>query len=606
MIPPELADACARRGVAVGYLDFEGRERVPGLETLAALVEELPERAHDPTSSAAACFDGRDVLPGGRGFGPCFQLASQHSADGLGIGDLGDLVRLVDWAASCGASFVGVSPLHAVRLTGPASPYSPISRRWLNPVHLDVAAIPELANSASLGDELARARQEARDEIASGKPVDWAGSWARKEPLLRELHRLHRLRGDDDRRREVERFCETEGVALRDFATFQALEQHLGPRAEWGAELAHPESPAVETFRREHDEDVDFHAFLQHELFAQLERVQERARRSGLALGLFTDLPVGTVLDGADCWAHPELFLKEWSLGCPPDAFAAEGQDWGFPPLRPELLDLPGGRQYLQAVLHATAGSAGLLRIDHALGLNRLFCIRRGGLAAEGAYVAQDLLGLLDVLGQASRDRGVVVVAEDLGLVPEGLRERFAEHGLLSTRVLPFERRHDGEWLTPGEWPEACLACATTHDLPSLPAWWCESDLRLRRELGLLDEVEHAEAREARGHERRALARRLAGEGLAELAADASEPERHENGSALVAAVHSYLARTSARLVAVQLDDLTGEHAPVNLPGVLGDVYPSWTRRQSLPVEEIESSSLLRDTLGELVALARG
>jgi 4-alpha-glucanotransferase len=533
-----------------------------------------------------------------RTYGLWTNLYTVRSERGFGAGDLGDLRRLVEWCAAEGGAFVGVNPLHALRNRGhDISPYGPRSRLFRNPLYLDVEAVPELAECEEArallrSPELAAARAKLR-ALAS---IDYAGVWEAKRAVLAILHRrfAERHRGRATPRGEAYRaHLAARGTALEDFATFSAIEDHryrargrdTGWRA-WPAGLRHPRSPSVARFRREHAEQVDFQRWLQLELDRQLGETARAAAESGMALGVYQDLAVGSAGDSSDTWAFQGVFAEGASAGAPPDDYAAKGQDWGLPPLDPVALRASGYDYWIQ-LLRAGFAHAGALRIDHVLGLFRLFWIPAGGEGKDGAYVRYPADELLGILALESRRAGALVVGEDLGTVPADVPGRLASWGVLSSRLLYFER--EGErFRASSRYSPRALVAASTHDLAPLAGWWEGRDLLRRREAGqLASDEELAQARGRRGAEREALRRCLVEEGLLAPAADGAEPAP----GALCAAVNAFLCRTPAPLVALSLDDLAGEREPVNLPGVPVERHPSWSRKMERSLEEIPAAA---------------
>jgi 4-alpha-glucanotransferase len=318
-----------------------------------------------------------------------------------------------------------------------------------------------------------------------------------------------------------------------------------------------------------------------------------------MRIGLYQDLAVGTAGWGSETWLYPGLFAEAASIGCPPDPLGPEGQDWGLPPVNPRRL-LATDLAYWRKLLRAAMAHAGALRIDHAMGLVRQFWIPCGRPASEGAYVVYPAERMLGVLAEESRRAGALVVGEDLGTVPEGFAATLERWGILSTRVLPFERDASGTFLAAAAHSSRALLVASTHDLPPLWGWWRGADLEVRRSLGLLGSDEDlAAAQQRRLSDRARLVRRLHAEGLV--------PTSWEPTSAaeLAHAVHAFLCSTPAPLVGLTLEDLCGETAPLNVPGVTQDRYPSWTLRLSVDVEDLPAHAGVRRALAGAAARRR-
>jgi 4-alpha-glucanotransferase len=530
-------------------------------------------------------------------------LYTLRSRRGLGIGDFSDLCALLRFAAEVGAAFVGVNPLCALRNRAEEiSPYSPVSRLFWNPLYLDVEAVPELDESRAAARllESSEARREL-EALRRSDRLDYERIAGFHRAVVEALHdsfaQLHGA-GGTDRARALAGFEARRGPLLRDFATFLALDDHLAAQGcardwrRWPERFRDPRSDAVREFREAHARDLAFHVFVQFELDRQLARAAAEGRRVGLEVGLYQDLPVGSSASGFDAWAFPELFVAGATLGCPPDLNIPSGQDWSLPPIDPRRLAADGYR-YWTLLLRAAFAHSGLVRLDHAMGLVRQFWIPEGSSPGAGAYVRFPTRELLALLALESRRTGALVVGEDLGTVPRGLPASLARYGILSSRVLLFERDRRGSFRPSRRYSRRALVTANTHDLPTLAAYWGGRDLEIQRELGLIpNDAALARARSGRDRERAALLRRLELEGLVDRKRPpAAYPE-------LAAAIHAFLCRTPAPLVAVALDDLAGETEPVNLPGVPLERYPSWTRRMHAAIEDLRDDPGARAALG--------
>ena len=550
----------------------------------------------------SSCPTPDRLLHGRRLYGVTANLYTVRSARNWGAGDVGDLEALVRWAGRIGAGFVGVNPLHALRNRGgDISPYSPVSRLFRNVLYLDVERIPELARDAEaramLDAPATRARLAA---LRAADAVDYDGVMALKRPILERLHArflADRDRGDAaERSRAYDRWVAAQGDALRDFATFLALEEamaaeHPGARwwREWPERYRDAGSRAVAEFRAAHEARVDFHRWLQFELDRQLGDVAGVARDAGLAVGLYEDLAIGTSPSGSDAWSFADLFANGASVGAPPDVFQKDGQNWGLPPIDPHKLAADGYRYWIRLVRSAL-GHAGALRMDHVMGLFRQFWIPEGKTGRDGAYVrfpSDDLLGILAL--EATR-AGALVVGEDLGTVPEEVPPALERWGVLSSKVLYFER-DEGGFRPAASYAARALATANTHDLPTIAGFWEGRDIALARELGTADGEETARRERERDGERAALLRRLREEGIV---GEEDVPE----GAALRGAVHDFLNATPSALVGLSLDDIVGETEPVNAPGVPADRFSSWTRRLKVALEELDTNADVRRSLG--------
>ncbi len=539
-----------------------------------------------------SCTRVATVLKSERGFGLWTNLYALRSDSNYGVGDLTDLRRLGNWAADRGAAFVGVNPLHSLWNRGhDISPYSPVSRIFRNEIYLDVTAVPEFEYCQPAQELVASDcfREELRQLRASSQ-VDYQRAADLKRTVLRLLYREfveQQLPRGTGRAGEFRGYIQSAGSALALYATFRALEDHLlsqeqmrGGWPNWPSPLRDPHSPAVKQFQGEHAFEIDYHRYLQFELDRQVASVANDVK-SKMPIGIYADLALGVHPHGCDTWAFKDNFVTGVHVGAPPDDFATAGQDWGLPPIDPMKLRQNRYRYWIQVVRSCLRG-AGALRIDHVMGLFRQFWIPKHLPGSQGAYIRFPAEGLLGILALESTRHRAVVVGEDLGTVPAGLQARLSRWGILSSRVLYFERDRRGRFRPSREYSHRALVAANTHDQAPLAGYWSGRDLKLRREAGAyVDDMVARKAVEQRKSERRALLRRLCHEGF--LTATNDSLGRTE----LAAAIYAFLAQTPAPLLAVSLDDLAGEVNPVNLPGVPMDRFPNWSRRMSVSLEQL-------------------
>ncbi|MET8248463.1 4-alpha-glucanotransferase [Streptomyces sp. NPDC005202] len=575
-------------------------------ETRAA-ADRLPTGVHRLTATAP---DGRTQqahlvvaparlpTPSGRSYGLLVQLYSLLSHRSWGMGDLGDLAELSAWAGrALDAGFVQVNPLHAAVPGAPAdpSPYRPSSRRFPDPVHLRVEDIPEFAYVEER--ERLRTLQERAERLRAavldkGALIDRDAVWELKREAL-EL--LRQVPLGPTRRAAYADFLAEEGEALEDHATWYALaEVHGSDWHRWPAGLRDPRSAETARARAELMDRVDFHSRLAWLTDAQLTAAQRTAREAGMPIGVVHDLAVGVHPAGADAWAQQEYVAADMSVGAPPDAFNARGQDWGLPPWRPDRLAESGYAPF-RRLLRALFRYAGALRIDHVMGLFRLWWIPQGRPPTEGTYVRYDAEAMLAILVLEASRAGAVVIGEDLGTVEPGVRETLNRRGVLGTSVLWFERdwEGDGRPLPPERWRADCLATATTHDLPPTAARLTGEHVELRHRLGLLTrplEEERAEAAADTGEWLSLLTELGLLQGTSGGLCMSSE-------EAEIQAVHRFLLRTPARMIGVWLPDAVGDRRPQNLPGTW-DQYPNWR----LPLADADGRPV---TLEELAASPR-
>ena len=585
------------------HIDTEQGESRASAGQLPSGVHHLTATAPDGRSAEAQLVIAPDRLPTptGRSYGLMVQVYSLLSRHSWGMGDLGDLGELTAWAGrSLGAGFVQVNPLHAAVPGAPTdpSPYRPSSRRFPDPVYLRVEDIPEFAYVEEAERErlrglLERAARLRESVLEKGALIDRDAVWELKREALEIVREVPLGPG---RRAAYVDFLAREGEALEDHATWYALaEVHGSNWREWPAALRDPHSPETARARAELMDRVDFHCRLAWLTDDQLTAAQRAARDAGMPIGVVHDLAVGVHPDGADAWAQQRYFAAGMSVGAPPDAFNSLGQDWGLPPWRPDRLAESGYAPY-RRLLRALFRYAGALRIDHVMGLFRLWWVPQGHPPTEGTYVRYDAEAMLAILALEASRAGSVVIGEDLGTVEPGVRETLQERGVLGTSVLWFERdwEGDGRPLAAESWRADCLATATTHDLPPTAARLTGEHVELRDRLGLLTrpvEEERIESATDVG-EWLALLSRL---GLYEHAEGGGRPASEEEAE--IHAVHRFLLRTPARMIGVWLPDTVGDRRPQNLPGTW-DQYPNWR----LPIADAEGRPV---TLEELAASPR-
>jgi 4-alpha-glucanotransferase len=574
----ELEAAARAWGIEPGYHDIFGNWHQPDPRTLQALIAALSRgRAAPPRSSPAATEPLRAFQGDGkRHWTLAVQLYSLRSRRNWGIGDFTDLKRLTEIAARQGAAAIGLNPLHALFLdrAHEASPYAPNSRLFVNPLYIDVASLPEFY------DDGFTARAAA---LRGNTLIDYPAVARLK---FQALHTAHVRFGaaSEQRRADFESFRSEHGETLLRFACFEVLRrQHPGKAwRDWPAPWDCPDTAALEKFRSDNRSGIEFEEYLQWNADRQLRACKEAARASGMAVGLYIDLAVGIHPDGADAWSRQRSILNGVSVGAPPDEFNTAGQDWGLAPFNPAALQ-ENDCEPLRELLRVGMRHAGAIRIDHVLGLNRVFMIPRGMSARDGAYVRFPFETLLRVIAEESNHARCVVIGEDLGTVPEGFRDTLARYGIWVYRVMLFEREHDGRFRPPERYPAEALAIFGTHDMATLRGWLSGHDLEVKRRLG----IDSGETTESRARAQQALHSFIRGQGV----------EENE-----LRAILTLLGRTPSRLVSVSIEDLLGLVDQVNIPGTV-DQYPNW--RQVLPVtlEDLEDNAALK-RIGEIFRAA--
>jgi len=546
--------------VALSYVDVWGKTQEVDPETRAALLKALgPKKSglkKNLLPRPQSCYQPEFLERGGRTWGFAVQLYGLRSARNWGIGDFGDLRALIETSAALGAGLVGLNPLHAAHL----SPYSPSSRHALNPLYIDVEALPEFSANARARRLVASRSFQARlKKLRGAKLVDYEGVRRAKHEVFESLFPEGRNRGPHTT-----------------FALFEALAEKFGGNwQEWPREYRHPRSAAVGRFARANARRVGFHAWLQRRAREQLDAAQKRALELGMPVGLYVDLALGADRGGAEVWSDQGAYALSASSGAPPDGFNPRGQDWGLPPYSPRALRARNFRPFAE-LLRANMPEGGALRIDHVMSLARLYWIPLGAKPDRGGYVSYPLRELLAVLAAESRKRRCLVIGEDLGTVPAELRAALAEAGVLSYRPLIFARA------APRDFPRDALACVSTHDLPTWRGYWAARDLELRERIGLtVDSKRESRQRKA---DQASLTATLRREGLDRTARSA----------------HAFLARTLCKLVAVQPEDVLGALEQANLPGTITE-HPNWRRKLPLALERWSADArfaALRDAFG--------
>ena len=547
----------------------------------------VPKRCYVPRTWEDAPR-GKPRIPGRisgtKWWGLTVQLYGLRSRRNWGIGDFRDLATLMRWAGRLGAAMVGVNPLHALP-PGGISPYSPSSRLFHNPLYLDVESIAEFKDPTVRALVLRRSFQRTVELLRQSETVNYEGVTRLKWPLFKTLYRVFattHLGHGTPRDRVFQRFKTEQGQPLLHFALFQVLQAHFTPRGEppcswrtWPAEFQHPDSPAVQRFLRRHEDRMNFYSYLEWQCDEQLKQVQLAARRAGMPIGLYTDFAIGIDPNGADAWAFQDDFVQGASVGAPPDLFSPKGQNWSLVPPHPERIVKSGYRLFVEG-FRRNMRHSGLFRLDHAMGLFRLFWVPQGRSAADGAYVTYPSQDLLGILALESRRHGVIVVGEDLGTVTPKIRASLMGAGLLSYRLLLFEKSEAGAFLLPQHYPSQAMTAVTTHDLPTLRGFWAGRDIEWKDALGLYPDPAFIERdKQARHRDKQAL--------LAALKKTHLLPPHYpkaaaipELDNALSQAVYTFLARTPSRLLVVPLEDLLGDDETPNVPGAPVGQYPSW------------------------------
>jgi 4-alpha-glucanotransferase len=522
----------------------------------------------------------RDLVPGGRALALAAQIYALRRRGDAGIGDFAALGDFVEEAARRGVQGVAISPVHAQFSADPArfGPYAPSSRVALNVLH---APVPD-------GDAAWQARAA---ELEKSELVDWPVASAARLAQWRAV--FAGAKKDPALMAEFAAFREAAGEGLTRHAVFEALHAHLFGSdtglwhwRSWPAEFRDVDSPAVAAFAAEHAEEVDFHAFLQFQADRGLARAQARARAAGMGIGLISDLAVGTDGGGSHCWARPLETLQGVTVGAPPDMFQRSGQNWGLAAFSPRGLVSCGFTAFLE-MLRAALAHAGGVRIDHSMGLHRLWVVPEGAGATEGAYLRFPETDLLRLIALESLRARAIVVAEDLGTLPDGFQDRLAQAGISGMRVLWFERDRADHFTRPSGWTRQAAAMTTTHDLPTVAGWWRGRDIDWRERLD--PDVDRVADDAARARERTRLWAAM----LASGAAHGAAPEVDEPGAVVDAAV-AHVGGSACDLMILPVEDLLGVEEQPNLPNTVEE-HPNWRRRlPARPLDQPDAQRRLR------------
>jgi 4-alpha-glucanotransferase len=544
-----------------------------------------PPRCYS-VADAAASTPGTPVTQP-RLWGIATQLYSLRRPGDGGIGDFGGLARFVRHAASRGAAAVAISPVHAMFSDDLQrfSPYGPSSRVLFNALHIDPSAVlgeealQEVLREHGLAEEGAR--------LEANELIDWPASSSWKFKVLRALYRRFNQAGGAARA-AFDAFRAEEGDVVEDHARFETMhawlrsQQKNGDWRSWPEEYRDPRGAAIEAFAREHADEVGFHAFLQWQAALGLQQAQNAAREAGMAIGLISDLAVGADPAGSQAWSRRNQLLNGLSVGAPPDVLAPLGQNWGLGAFSPVALRRHGFQAYIE-MLRSAFRHAGGVRIDHVLGLTRMWLVPDGFPSTQGAYLRfpfDDLLRLIAL--ESWRHRGIVI-GEDLGTIPPGFGERLASAGILGIRVLWFQRR-DSRFLPPSAWPQEAIATTTTHDLPTVAGWWQARDVRWRARLDMLGpNATEAGELEIRNAERITLWQAMSEAGILDANENLEPPPQEQPP---IEHALAYVGMTPAPLAMIPIEDLLGMEEAPNLPGTT-DQHPNWRRRMPGDVDSM-------------------
>jgi 4-alpha-glucanotransferase len=543
-----------------------------GDETMRLIV--APERAHAPSPGKHA------------GFG--VTLYGLRSSRNWGCGDFRDLRELIDWAIPClHADFIALNPLHAIHNRAPynTSPYLPNSVFYRNFIYLDIESVPGFEQ---IRESILTAETAAEIEnLRATEVVEYERVASLKRRALEAIFEANPPGAD------CRGWIQREGDLLRLYAIYCALDEHLHLRnpevwvwRDWPEEFRDPSNSSVKSFAEQHEREILFHGWVQWLIDRQLSGVQRHALASGMKIGLYHDLALATDRCGSDLWAHRSLFVDGARVGSPPDGFSPTGQDWSFPPPNSERHRAEGYRHYVETI-RKTMRHGGALRIDHVMRLFRLYWIPEGHDATRGAYVRDRPEDLVRILALESVRHGAVIVGEDLGTVEPEVRAALERFGILSYRLLIFERGDRGFKL-PHEYPPQALTSTTTHDLPTIAGFWTGRDIEARYSAGAIDRAAFESQSRERVADRQKLLDALFDAGLLPQDYEHDASRFPELTPELRHAIAGFLALTPCFLWLINQEDLTLGERQQNLPGTTAE-YPNWRGKIRWSLDDLRS-----------------
>lgn len=545
------------------------------------------------------CYLPPQLKSGWKTWGLYINLYSVRSRRNQGVGDLTDLSDIIKWVGTgLGGGFVGINPLHSLSNKQPfgISPYSPLSRLYSNLIYIDTGKVRDvLYSERAMAIVRSPGYKKEISDIKEAGLIDYTTVYILKRMVLetgfQHFYDEHYLK-NTRRAKRLLRYITTEGKPLEDYATFMALYEYFSKKGlyhwkDWPEGYRRPDSEGVVEFRKANFLSLLFHKYTQWLIHEQVEKAVREAEKAGMSVGLYRDLAVGSLSCGSDVWGNQHVYAEGMDVGAPPDDFSLSGQNWGFPPLIPARLREEGYEFFIQ-LIRKNLRYGGALRIDHALGLFRLFWIPCGMKPEDGVYIRYPYQDLLGIIALESVRNKAVIIAEDLGTIGEEVREALHRYGMLSFRLFYFERNYSvNEFLPPEAYPEMAIVSTTTHDLPTLKGFWTGRDIEMKRMLDLYPD-EGAYRREIvnRANDRLKILSALERAGvLPEVALPGSEgiPDMDE---ALIISIYRYLGKTPSKLLIVNLDDVLGTPDQQNLPGTI-DEHPNWRQKTPYALEDI-------------------
>lgn len=558
----------------------------------------------------SSCFKPKPLLEGQKIWGLSVQLYCLRSQNNWGVGDFSDLSFLVEKLAKQGAHFVGLNPIHALYPANPdaCSPYGPSSRRWLNFIYIDVTALDGYQQSSTQEIVNQPEFQQKLQQSRVSDSVDYKTVTELKLQALGEIFAYQNsqyLSKNTKLNKAFKAFIAQGGDSLQTLAVYDALQEDLASqdKPSWGwpvfpKGLADFHSPDVKKFIKKNATRIKFFLWLQWQAALQLEQVNLVAKNNNMLIGLYRDLAVGVSEGSAEIWGNKELYCTNASVGAPPDILGPLGQNWGLPPMDPEKLY----EQQYQPIIElfdSNMRATGALRIDHVMALLRLWWVVKGDHAKQGGYVYYPVDDLLAILALESHRHQSLVIGEDLGTVPDEIREKLAENGVYSYRVFFFEQAEDGGFFSPSHYPEQSMSTLTTHDMPTLTGYWHCHDLELGKELGLYPTDEILSSLYTSRHEnKQSILDTLHGH---HSVSDEVGKDVHQVGmnKALNFGLQLHMAGGSSELLSLQLEDWLEMDKPVNIPGTFNE-YPNWRRKLTRELQDIFDDQSLQNLAANL------
>lgn len=539
------------------------------------------------------CYQPEFMEQGGKPWGFPLQLYALHSENSQGIGDFSDLGKMGKIAASFGADILGINPVNVAFLSSveTASPYYSSTRQFLNPLYIDIFSVEHKGKHF---DNLIKTSDFQKDLtcVRESKIVNYTAVGKLKMQALEALYAD--FKGDKD----FDEFCIENGKSLENVALYQVLAENFALKNKnigflsWDKDFHDPNSETVANFAKEHSDRIMFFKYLFWIADRQLKKASDEVNIAGLKIGIYQDLAVGVASESSETWSNQDLFSVDLSIGSPPDMFNANGQSWGVAPMRPKEMKKEGYKTY-RKILQANMKRAGAVRIDHAMGLARLFCIPKN---EPGAYIMYPFSDIVGIVALESHRNKCLVIGEDLGVVPDFFREALHEAGILSFKVCRFEKNQDGSYIEPQNYPSSALAAAGTHDMPTLLGYWAEDDIKFSKTLGCFaDEISYENATNSRKSDRKFLIEALSKQGLWFM--DKKNFEKQITGGEIppkmVEMVYRYLSTTSSKVFLVQLEDVLSQKEQMNVPGTTNE-YPNWRIKLPVKLEDLKDNCSMK------------